>query len=66
MLFLKGILGLGFKDLSMGDHFNIVDDLNDNNQLPTGTFAVYLTDDFNSEITFGVPIFILHPPWSQK
>jgi len=48
-----GILGLGFKDLSMGDHFNIVDDLNDNNQLPTGTFAVYLTDDFNSEITFG-------------
>jgi len=48
-----GILGLGFKDLSMGDHFNIVDDLNANGQLPQGTFAVYLTDDQNSEITFG-------------
>jgi len=48
-----GILGLGFKDLSMGDHFNILDDLNANAQLPSGTFAVYLTDDSNSEITFG-------------
>jgi hypothetical protein len=48
-----GILGLGFNDLSMGNHFNIVDDLNANNQLPGGTFAVYLTDDYNSEITFG-------------
>jgi len=48
-----GILGLGFNDLSMGDHFNIVDDLNAKGSLPSGTFAVYLTDDFNSEITFG-------------
>jgi hypothetical protein len=48
-----GILGLGFKDLSMGEHFNIVDDLNANGQLPLGTFAVFLTDDSNSEITFG-------------
>jgi len=48
-----GILGLGFNDLSMGEHFNIVDDLNANGQLPMGTFSVYLTDDFNSEITFG-------------
>jgi hypothetical protein len=48
-----GILGLGFKDLSMGEHFNIVDDLNANGQLPQGTFAVFLTDDSNSEITFG-------------
>jgi len=48
-----GILGLGFKDLSMGEHFNIVDDLNDAGQLPAGTFAVFLTDDYNSEITFG-------------
>jgi hypothetical protein len=48
-----GILGLGFKDLSMGEHFNIVDDLNDNGQLPQGTFAVFLTDDSSSEITFG-------------
>lgn len=48
-----GILGLGFNDLSMGEHFNIVDDLNAKGSLPSGTFAVYLTDDFNSEITFG-------------
>jgi len=43
-----GILGLGFSDLSMGKGFNIVDDL-----LPNGKFAVFLTDDSNSEITFG-------------
>merc|ERR1719486_801072 len=44
-----GILGLGFKDLSMGDKFNIVDDL-----IPQSKFAVYLTDDSSSsEITFG-------------
>lgn len=48
-----GILGLGFRDLSMGEHFNIVDELNANSQLPGGTFAVFLTDDSNSEITFG-------------
>jgi len=48
-----GILGLGFKDLSMGEHFNILDDLSAKGQLPMGTFAVYLTDDQNSEITFG-------------
>ena len=48
-----GILGLGFKDLSMGEHFNILDDLNAKGQLPMGTFAVFLTDDSNSEITFG-------------
>jgi len=48
-----GILGLGFNDLSMGEHFNILDDLNAAKMLPMGTFAVYLTDDHNSEITFG-------------
>lgn len=48
-----GILGLGFDDLSMGKRFNILDELNANNQLPMGTFAVYLTDESNSEITFG-------------
>jgi len=48
-----GILGLGFKDLSMGKQFNIVDDLNDGGQMPQGTFSVFLTDDGNSEITFG-------------
>merc|ERR1719169_408368 len=41
-------MGLGFKDLSMGDKFNIVDDL-----IPQSKFAVYLTDDSSSEITFG-------------
>merc|ERR1719421_1684720 len=39
-----GILGMGFKDLSMGKGFNIVDDMNDANQMPQGTFAVYLSD----------------------
>jgi len=48
-----GILGMGFKDLSMGEGFNIVDDLNGASQLPQSTFAVYLTDDGASEITFG-------------
>jgi len=48
-----GILGLGFKDLSMGEHFNIVDDLTDTSQLPQGMFTVFLTDDGGSEITFG-------------
>jgi hypothetical protein len=48
-----GILGLGFNDLSMGEHFNILDDLNAAGKLPKSTFAVYLTDDMNSEITFG-------------
>merc|ERR1719353_1843444 len=37
----------------MGKHFNILDDLNAGGQLPMGTFAVFLTDDQNSEITFG-------------
>jgi cathepsin E len=43
-----GIMGLGFKDLSMGEKFNIVDDL-----IPNNKFAVYLTEDSSSEITFG-------------
>lgn len=48
-----GIMGLGFKDLSMGDGFNIVDDMNDAGQLPQGMFSVYLSDEGTSEITFG-------------
>merc|ERR1719161_2002060 len=48
-----GILGMGFNDLSMGQGFNIVDDLNDFGQLPQGQFSFYLTDDGSSEITFG-------------
>jgi len=48
-----GILGLGFQDLSMGDNFNILDSLNKAGQLPNGLFSFFLTDDLNSEITFG-------------
>jgi len=47
-----GILGLGFSDLSMGDGFNIVDDLN-KGSLPQGQFSVFLSDEGTSEITFG-------------
>merc|ERR1719265_486238 len=43
-----GILGMGFEDLSMGQGFNIVDDL-----LPDSQFSFYLTDGGDSEITFG-------------
>lgn len=48
-----GIMGLGFKDLSMGDGFNIVDDLNSKGQLPAGQISFYLTDGGDSEVTFG-------------
>jgi len=48
-----GIMGLGFKDLSMGDGFNIVDDLNKNGNLPGGQFSFYITDAGDSEVTFG-------------
>lgn len=48
-----GIMGLGFKDLSMGDGFNIVDDLNKNGNMPGGQFSFYLTDGGDSEVTFG-------------
>eukprot|EP00933_Yihiella_yeosuensis_P042915 TRINITY_DN3758_c0_g1_i1.p1 TRINITY_DN3758_c0_g1~~TRINITY_DN3758_c0_g1_i1.p1 ORF type:complete len:652 (-),score=143.16 TRINITY_DN3758_c0_g1_i1:235-2190(-) len=48
-----GILGLGFKDLSMGGNFNILDDLYEGNSLPQGTFSVFLTEDGSSELTFG-------------
>jgi hypothetical protein len=48
-----GIMGLGFKDLSMGEGFNIVDDLNSKGQLPNSQISFYLTDDGDSEVTFG-------------
>jgi len=48
-----GILGLGFSDLSMGDGFNIVDDLQASGALPGGQFSFYLTDGGDSELTFG-------------
>merc|ERR1719424_565036 len=48
-----GIMGLGFKDLSMGQGFNIIDDLTAKGALPGGQISFYLTDGGNSEVTFG-------------
>merc|ERR1719199_1587959 len=48
-----GIMGLGFKDLSMGEGFNIIDDLYAKGQLPGGQVSFYLTDGGDSEVTFG-------------
>jgi cathepsin D len=48
-----GIMGMGFSDLSMGAGFNIVDDLTAKGALPGGQFSFYLTDDGDSEVTFG-------------
>jgi hypothetical protein len=48
-----GILGLGFSDLSMGNGFNIVEDLKNSGTLPKNQFSLYLSDDGDSEITFG-------------
>jgi len=48
-----GIMGMGFKDLSMGDGFNIVDDLVANGNMGGGQFSFYLTDGGESEVTFG-------------
>jgi hypothetical protein len=48
-----GIMGLGFKDLSMGEGFNMVDDIVAQHSLPENKFSVYLTDEGGSEINFG-------------
>jgi len=49
-----GIMGLGFKDLSMGEGFNIVDDLQTRANIPgSGQFSFYVTDGQDSEVTFG-------------
>jgi phytepsin len=48
-----GILGLGFSDLSMGPGFNLVEDLKKSGSLPKNQFSLYLSDDGDSEITFG-------------
>jgi len=49
-----GIMGLGFKDLSMGDGFNMVDDVVSQHALPSNKFSVFLRDhDEGSEISFG-------------
>lgn len=49
-----GIMGLGFKDLSMGEGFNMVDDVVGQHSLPSNKFSVYLKDhEEGSEITFG-------------
>ncbi|CAD7971373.1 unnamed protein product [Amoebophrya sp. A120] len=46
-----GILGLGFRDLSMGDGFNILDDLQ--RTVPNGIISFALTDEGPSSLTFG-------------
>jgi saccharopepsin len=48
-----GIMGLGFKDLSMGKGFNMIDELTDKGALPGGQISFYLTDGGDSEVTFG-------------
>mmetsp|Transcript_84767 Transcript_84767/g.236562 ORF Transcript_84767/g.236562 Transcript_84767/m.236562 type:complete len:574 (-) Transcript_84767:141-1862(-) len=48
-----GIMGLGFKDLSMGKGFNMIDELTDRGALPNGQISFYLTDGGDSEVTFG-------------
>jgi len=48
-----GILGLGFSDLSMGPSFNIVEDLKNSGALPKNQFSLYLSDEGESEISFG-------------
>jgi len=50
-----GIMGMGFKDLSMGDGFNIVDDLMEKSSIAGGArqFSFYVTDGDDSEVTFG-------------
>merc|ERR1719188_465299 len=47
-----GIMGLGFKDLSMGAGFNIVDDLEANGGVG-GVFSFFVSDGDDSEVTFG-------------
>merc|ERR1719161_535685 len=46
-----GIMGLGFADLSMGQGFNILDELK--GVLPKQQVSVYLSDDSKSVINFG-------------
>ncbi|CAK0837946.1 unnamed protein product, partial [Prorocentrum cordatum] len=47
-----GIMGLGFKDLSMGAGFNIVDDLEAKGGVG-GVFSFFVSDGDDSEVTFG-------------
>lgn len=49
-----GIMGMGFKDLSMGAGFNLIDDVVSQHSLPHNQFSVFLRDhDEGSEISFG-------------
>jgi hypothetical protein len=48
-----GIMGMGFKDLSMGQGFNIPDNLVAGGNMNNGQFSFYLTDGGDSEMTFG-------------
>jgi cathepsin E len=46
-----GIMGLGFSDLSMGQGFNILDEIG--STLPKQQVSVYLSDTGKSQISFG-------------
>ncbi|CAD7956949.1 unnamed protein product [Amoebophrya sp. A25] len=46
-----GILGLGFRDLSMGGGFNIMEEIS--KTIPNGMISFALTDDGPSSLTFG-------------
>jgi len=49
-----GIMGLGFKDLSMGPGFNMIDDVVRQHSLPKNQISVFLRDhEEGSEISFG-------------
>lgn len=48
-----GILGLGFSDLSMGPGFNIIEDIKKSGSLMKNQFSLYLSDEGESEISFG-------------
>jgi hypothetical protein len=49
-----GIMGLGFKDLSIGEGFNMIDDVVSQHSLPSNIFSIYLRDHKQgSEISFG-------------
>jgi len=48
-----GILGLGLTSLARGKMFNVMGDLFESKQMPQQVFAVMLSDDGSSEITFG-------------
>jgi len=48
-----GILGLGFKSLSVGDGFNVMDNIAEQHVLPRNWFSMYITDEDDSQVNFG-------------